>query len=469
MPEWPLAFFLDATRAEYAGAPPPEGVRVYGVVHDSRAVRGGELFVPLPGGRTDGHAYVADAFARGAAAAFWRRTIPVPQELRGRPLLLVDDPLAALWEAARAHRARLRGRVVAVTGSVGKTTTKDLIARALAARLSVAHARESYNNHIGVPLTLLAAAEDAHAVVLELGMNRRGEIAELSRLARPDVAVITLLGESHIGLLGSREAIAVAKAEIALGMDKGGRIYIPDDDPLLPKTAYLFAFSGEVRTVGPRGQDRGGLLEDRGLGGFRIWADVDGRRAELDVPLPGAFAWRNALYAVFVARDLGIPPSEVEAAWRELERSPMRLTPRRTPRGALLLDDTYNAAPTSIRAAVSVLARLPARERVAVLGEVGELGAHAPRLYAELGESLPAEGIAYLLFGSGLAPLEEALRARGARVWRTEDPEALLAKLRTYDNPDAALLLKASRHMRFERFVEALLGEGMGEGDPADG
>ncbi|RKQ88483.1 UDP-N-acetylmuramoyl-tripeptide--D-alanyl-D-alanine ligase [Brockia lithotrophica] len=469
MPEWPLAFFLTATRAEYAGDLAPGAVRVRGVVHDSRAVRGGELFVPLPGARTDGHAYVADAFARGAAASFWRRSVPVPAELRRRPLLFVDDPLVALWEASRAHRARLRGRVVAVTGSVGKTTTKDLIARALAARLTVAYARESYNNHIGVPLTLLAADEDIDAVVLEMGMNRRGEIAELSRLARPDVAVITLVGESHIGLLGSREAIAVAKAEIALGMDEGGRIYIPDDDPLLPKAAYLFAFPGEVRTVGPRGKDPGGLLEDRGLDGFRMWAEVNGGRAELDVPLPGAFAWRNALYALFVARDFGIPPAEVEAAWRELERSPMRLAPRHTPRGALVLDDTYNAAPTSIRAAVSVLARVPARERVAVLGEVGELGEHAPRLYAELGETLPVEGIVYLLFGPGLAPLEAALRARGARVWRTEDPEALLAEVRSYDRPDAVLLFKASRYMRFERFVQALLAEGSGEGGPTGG
>jgi len=469
MPEWPLTFFLEATRAEYAGDLPPEVVRVRGVVHDSRAVRGGELFVPLSGTRADGHAFVPDAFARGAAATFWRRSEPVPSDLRGKPLLLVDDPLAALWGAARAYRTRLRGRVIAVTGSVGKTTTKDLVARALSARFAVAHARESYNNHIGVPLTLLAADEDAHAIVLEMGMNRRGEIAALSRLVRPDVAVVTLIGESHIGLLGSREAIAVAKAEIALGMDEGGRIYIPDDEPLLPKTAYLFAFPGEVRTVGPEGQDRGGLLEDRGLEGFRIWAELEGGRAELDVQLPGAFARRNALYAVFVARDFGISPAEVEAAWRGLERSPMRLAPRRTPKGALVIDDTYNAAPTSIRAAVSVLARVPARERVAVLGEVGELGDHAPRLYTELGETLSAEGIVYLLFGSGFTPLEAALRARGAHVWRTEDPDALLAKVRTYDHPDVALLFKASRAMRFERFVEALFQEGRGEGGSAGG
>ncbi len=426
-----------------------------GVSIDSRTLRPGDLFVALQGD-TDGHAFVADALARGAAGAMIHRTDP-RKWLRhfaglpaGAPLLVVDDTLAGLHALGRAGRARFTGRMVAITGSVGKTTTKEML-RAGLAHFGPTHAAEaSYNNHWGVPLTLARLPADAMFCVAEIGMNHPGEIAPLARLAAPHLAVITTIASTHIGHLGSLEAIADEKAAILQALKPGGVAILPGDSPFLQRLAR--SAPGRVLTFGSAEQSDARLMH-----ASPVRASVLGQSVEFSLTAPGAHMAINAVAALAACAALGLDvarAAEALAAFRPVAGRGLQRLIRGG--GILLLDESYNASAASVRAALAVLASLPGR-RVAVLGDMLELGEFGPAEHAGLTADVAAS--ADLLYACG--PLMRHLydgvpdRTRGAHV---RDSAALAPLVAAAVRPGDALLVKGSLGSRMRVVVTTLEG-----------
>ncbi len=445
MADYPTLFEL----RELFGATAPQLVDgpVTGVSTDSRSLRAGMLFVALRGERFDGHAFVADALGRGAVAAVVDRRWRASDELAGQPLLRVDSPLQAYHALARWRRQRFAGPVVAVTGSVGKTTTKEIIRAALATVGPVLYTPANYNNEVGVPQSLLGLGPEHRFAVIEMGMRGPGQIRELGAVALPNVAAITNVGTAHIGLLGSREAIARAKCELLETLEPGGLAIVNADQPLLVQTA---AAVWQGRTVGfglERGELRGELVSDGRL-------QVEGQRFEL--PLPGRHHAMNMLCALAVARELGVPWEGLRAL--EVELPPGRGRRLQLDRGIVLLDETYNAGAESMRAALELLAREPAERRIAVLGTMKELGEHSVALHREVGQTVAALGLDALLILADPAEADAlAQGAAGVAHQRFDGPEPLTDHLRATLRPGDAVLLKASRAVALDRVVAALV------------
>ncbi|WP_448586516.1 UDP-N-acetylmuramoyl-tripeptide--D-alanyl-D-alanine ligase [Thermaurantiacus sp.] len=421
------------------------------VSFDSREVIGGELFIALPGTRRDGHEFVAAAFAQGAAAALVSRPVPGPH-------VLVPDTRAALEALGQAARARTAATVIGVTGSVGKTGVKEAIARALAriAPEATHRSARSYNNHTGVPLSLARMPEDTRFGVFEMGMNHAGEIRALTRQVRPHVALITWVAPVHIENFENEEGIAEAKAEIFEGLEPGGAAILPADNrhaPLLrarasAHTARILAFGS-----GPDADVR--LLEvDLGPTGSRAVADVAGEILHFRVGMPGRHWVSNALAVLAAVRAAGGDLAESGLALAELtglEGRGERIALSLPGGGATLLDESYNANPASMAAALAVLAETPARRRIAVLGAMKELGVHAPALHAGLVAPINTAGVAELaLVGEEMA----ALRIDGAT--HLPDWEAALAWAEAMLKPGDVLLVKGSNSVGLGRLVAAL-------------
>lgn len=416
-----------------------------GVSIDSRTLRPGDLFVALQG-ETDGHAFVADALARGAAGAMVHRADGLPD---GAPLLLVDDTLAGLHALGWAGRARFKGKVVAVTGSVGKTTTKEMLRTALSAFGPTHAAEASYNNHWGVPLTLARLPPGAAFCVAEIGMNHAGEIAPLARLAAPHVAVVTAVASAHIGHLGSLEAIADEKASVLEGLEPDGLAVLPGDSPFLARMAE--AAPGRVITFG---QAEG--ADARLLRTGPVRARICGADVEFPLGAPGAHMALNAVAALTACAALGLDVSVAAAALSSFVPGAGRGLQRTVRDGdILLLDESYNASSASVRAALDVLAALPGRRRVAVLGDMLELGAFGPAEHAGLAPDVASS--ADLLYACG--PLMRHLydgvpdRRRGAHA---PNSAALAPLVAAAVRPGDAVLVKGSLGSRMRLVVAAL-------------
>lgn len=440
------------------------GVTVNGVGRDSREELAGRLFVPLAGERFDGHDFAGEAQRRGAAATLWQRGRGDPPE--GLPAVFVDDTLLALQQLAAAWRRRLGVRVIGVTGSCGKTSTKDMIHAALSSMYRTHKTAGNLNNHIGLPLTILDMAEDAEFAVLEMGMSGAGEIAALSAIAAPDAAVITNIGEAHLQQLGSREAIARAKFEITAGLKEDGALIYNGDEPLLERLVGEEAgrLSGAKIRFG-LGRDNDYVPADVAvsLDGCRFSARGPGGVAirNLFVPLPGRHNALNAMAAVAVARLYGVPEDRIRDGLAGMKPAGMRSETLRAASGAILLNDAYNASPTAVKAALSLLRELPCRGRkIAVLGDMLELGEAGERLHREIGAGLDPAGIDYVLTYGELAAYiaEECLpRFGNGRAEAFRDKEALAKRLERLAGPDDMVLFKASRGMRLEDVIRALL------------
>jgi len=463
---------IRATLAEIAAMIPGAGfdgrhadVAIAGAGRDSREELSGRLFVPLIGERFDGHDFAAEARRRGAAATLWQRGRGEPPE--GLPAVFVEDTLEALQQLAAAWRRRLPVKVIGVTGSLGKTSTKDMIHAALSSVHRVHKTTGNLNNHIGLPLSILEMAEDAEFAVLEMGMSGEGEIAALSSIAAPDAAVITNIGEAHLLQLGSREAIARAKFEITAGLKEDGAFICNGDEPLLarlmdreagrlPKTVVRFGLSPDNDyfpadvAVSPEGTR---FSAARGDGGEPI--------RDLFVPLPGRHNALNAMAAVAVARLFGVPEDRLRAGLAAMKPTGMRSETLRAASGAVLINDAYNASPTAMKAALALLEELPCRGRkIAVLGDMLELGEAGESLHRDVGAGIDPEGIDHVLTYGGLAAYiaEECLPRFGdGRVEAYRDKEALAERLKRLAGPDDLVLFKASRGMRLEEVIQALL------------
>ncbi len=443
---------LDEAARAAGGVPAGERVLFSGVTTDSRAVAPGDLFVALAGERFDGHAYVREALARGAVAALVsRRGLPE----REVPQVVVPDTRAALGRLAAAWRARFALPVLALTGSNGKTTVKEMLAAILAAhcggRGDVLATEGNLNNDIGLPLMLLRLREHHRYAVLEMGMNHLGEIATLTRLASPDAALVNNAHRAHIGMLGSLEAIARAKGEIYSGLRPGGIALVNADEPFAD---YWRGLAAGHRVV-DFGTAEGAVVRGRVDGGqLRLTTPTDAFAVTLQVP--GEHNARNAIAACAGAFALDVPPRAIQAGLSAFAGTPGRLERRRAAAGAELVDDTYNANPDSMKAAIRVLARLPGR-RVLVMGDMGELGEGAASLHAEIGAFARGAGIERLL---ALGPESlHAVEAFGEGATHFADLEALVAAAGAEAGPGATLLVKGSRFMRMERVVERLAAE----------
>jgi len=425
---------------------------VQGATLDTRAIGPGMLFVPLPGSRTDGHAYLDEAFARGAAAALCARSVhPQLAHVPLGPLVLVDDVTAALQRLATRVRQGWQGWMVAVTGSAGKTTTKELVAAALGTRGPVLKTEGNLNNHWGVPLTLLGL-EPAHlAAVIEMGMNHAGEIAALAAIARPNACVITNAGSAHLENLGSLAGIAKEKASLAWSLRPGSPAFAGADSPRL-----LDALQGVPAKViryglAKHAEVRPDSVEDLGDAGSRV---VVRGFPPLHLRLIGLHQVANALAALAVARELGLDPDAVVAALAAHRPLAGRMEIRHA-LGATLLVDYYNANPDSMRAALATLAGWPqARRRIAVLGDMRELGATAADLHREVGEAV--RGAELWVVGAHAGDYAAGGARAGVPVRRFADKAAVAEALRAGIGPGTVVLLKASRGAALEDVLSGL-------------
>ncbi len=445
MPEFSQEQLVAWTGGRWVGPP----VAVRGIGHDTRALEPGAAYLALRGERHDGHAFVDEAFARGARLAVVDGR-GAPRRPRG-PLLVVGDTLRALDGLARGHRAQCRGLVIAVTGSVGKTTVKDMIAQVLSAAGPVGASRGNWNNRIGVPLSLLRLEPEDRFGVFEAGMNHPGELAPLVDLLRPDWGVLTRVAPVHMEFFDSEEAVAREKAALLRGLDRAGTAVLGADEPwydLLRGEAgcrvVTVAMSGEASYLGehPAGTR---VLRVRGPAG-----DV----FDYAVPLPGDPARRNALRAVAVGREAGLAPEAIAEALARFRPPPMRWEETRAG-GLLWVNDAYNASPVSMRAALDTFAETEVSgRRWIVLGGMHELGARADEEHRLLGRFAAAGPWAGLL---AVGPLGERIAegAAGAgwgadRCERCATPAEAAAALARRARPGDAVLLKGSRLERIE-------------------
>lgn len=445
--------------------------RFSAAVIDGRAVAPGALFFAVKGERHDGHDFAGQAVQAGAAGVVVARgRARGLRGVEGATVVEVDDPVQALGRLAQAHRAAMTDlKVVAVTGSNGKTTTKDMLASIFAAALgaaSVLKTEGNLNNHLGVPLTLLRLTADHRVAVVELGMSALGEIAYLAGLARPDVGVVVSLAAVHLEHLGSLENIARAKGEIWGGLAGDGVAVLPVDEPLLePHVAHV----SEARrlTFGPRARgpavgfedvtaDREGLAFRLCLRGVTSHTGLAAR-----VPLVGAHHASNAAAAAAAAHALGVGAGSILDGLAQVQPGKHRGQLRRWGE-VTLLDDCYNASPLSMRAALDALAAItPAgARRIAVLGDMRELGPESPRLHGEVGGYAAGRVDALVGVGDEARHLAEAARAAGVKeVVHTDDVSAAAARVRAWARPGDVVLVKASRGVKLERVIDALTAE----------
>jgi UDP-N-acetylmuramoyl-tripeptide--D-alanyl-D-alanine ligase len=428
---------------------------------DSRQLSGGDLFLPLIGERFDGHGFLAAALEAGAVALIAQAGHLAPASQASVlaaaakahvPVWLVPDTLQAYQDLAGLWRLQLAAPLVAVTGSAGKTTTRELIRSALAPLGPIWASSGNENNDVGVPLTLLGAGPDQAALVVEMGMRGLGEIERLSRCASPDVAVITNIGTAHIGRLGSREAIATAKCEIVAGLRPDGLVVIPAGDPLLDR-ALARVWSGRVVRVALQGEGHEAAADLVGS------LDCQGEILELagvtlPVPLEGVHHARNLMLAMAVARELGLEPER----WRPLQVDlPGGRSRRLHQNGVLVLDETYNASPEAVLAALELLAQQPGR-RFAVLGTMLELGEQSLALHrsvAERARQLDLDGLVIVDHGEEGAAMIAAATGL-SRLRQVDCPEAAAEPLLQWLQPGDVLLLKASRGVALERLIPLL-------------
>lgn len=434
-----------------------------GVGTDTREDLRGRLFVALRGEAHDAHAFLGQAAAAGARAALVDRKAKEYARPAGLPLLEVGDTRVALGDLARWWRGRLRGKVVAITGSSGKTTTRRLVHAALGSVMEGTASPKSFNNDIGVPLTILGAGSADGYLVAEVGMNHPGEILPLAAMAAPHVAIVTMAGRAHLGGMGSVEAIVREKASIAGALSTTGVAIVNGEQPELVAAVEAAVRPG-VRVV-TFGRSEGCMwrLVDRVPDGEsqRIAVrEPDGSTWSATLGLPGDYNAMNALAAVACARMLGVPADRIAPALSGVGPESMRMV-RQDVGGVVVFNDAYNANPDAVQAALRAFAELAADapRRVAVIGEMLELGADSAALHAEVGRAVAASGVGLAIFvGPLTTPGADAARAAGVPTVLCVDAldEAGIGAIRAALRPGDRLLLKGSRGSRMERLVEAL-------------
>ncbi len=456
------------------------------VVVDSRLAGPGSIFVALQGEHQDGHDFIADALSRGATAIIaeerarhqdlpvtlldLRTPLPADTPMSLPACCIVDDSLAGLQRLSAYWRARMPVQVVGITGSVGKTTTKELTHSVLRQRFRTIKSLGNYNNEIGVPLTLLTLRPEHERAVIEMGMYAIGEIALLAKLARPRIGVVTNVGPSHLERLGTLERIAQAKAELVEALPADGFAILNGDDPLVRQMAERTQAQTFFYGLTPDCDLWAEKVESRGLQGIAFWLHYRGDRLHVSVPLLGRHSVHTALRATAVGLVERLTWQEILDGLRSLSAQ-LRLVVVQGMQGSTLLDDTYNSSPDSCLAALNLLAEMDGR-RIAVLGGMLELGAYEEEGHRKVG-ARAAETCHVLVTVGSLADLirEEALAAGmpADAVHRVEDNQEAIELLRSILAPGDFVLLKGSRAFQMEEIVSALSASATGPGAGASG
>ncbi|MGF2614258.1 UDP-N-acetylmuramoyl-tripeptide--D-alanyl-D-alanine ligase [Rossellomorea vietnamensis] len=432
-------------------------VTIQGVSIDSRKIEEGQLFIPFKGENVDGHKFVEGAIESGAAASLWEKDVPNPPE--GLPVIIVEDSLEALQKLSTAYRNELGIKVVGITGSNGKTTTKDMVANLLSLKYKVQKTQGNYNSHIGLPLTILDLEKGTEVAVLEMGMSGFGEIEKLSDIARPDAAIITNIGESHLQDLGSREGIAQAKLEIISGLKEDGLFVYYGEEPLL-KERINEDWPFKVETFGGGKENTLYPLEVKTIESgsvFKVNADP---HTEIVLPVLGGHNVMNALASMLIAKEMGIEYKEMPQAFQQLKLTQMRMEMMEGKRGEKILNDAYNASPTSMRAAINLLSELDGYSRkILVAGDMLELGPKEEAYHYEVGQEVQ-KGKIDLVFTFGNLAKQTAKGAAEKigeeNVFHFDDKQELSNKLKSILHGDEILLFKASRGMKLEEVIEQL-------------
>jgi UDP-N-acetylmuramoyl-tripeptide--D-alanyl-D-alanine ligase len=417
---------------------------------DTRTLAPGDLYLALRGGNFDGNAFVSAAAEKGAAGAIVDTDVHAPA---GFPLIRTGDSLLALQQLASAWRDRLTLRVVGITGSSGKTSTKEFTAAVLGARLQVTKTQGNLNNHFGLPLTVLDATQSDQAAVWEMGMNHPGEIAPLAALARPDVAIVTNIGVSHIEFFENRDGIAAEKAELIRAVHRDGSVIIPAEDDYAGFLAERASGRRLVRCGFGVADVRAEAITLDGRGAtFRVEAFGDSGSAR--IPVTGEHMVRNALLAVAAGLELGLSLEECLAGLENTRLTGGRLE-QKLIRGVHFLDDTYNANPDSMEAALRTLAAMSADgRRIAVLGRMGELGAYAQTGYERVGRVAAQTAQTLVAVGPETAPLVETARSAGlAEIFEAADTREAAGLLREVARSGDVVLVKGSRSARMEQVI----------------
>ena len=436
-----------------------EHAEAAGVVVDSRKAGENFIFVATKGERVDGHRFIPDVFAKGALGVVCEKE---PESLPG-PCIVVEDSFEALKQIGEFYRQQLPVKVVGITGSVGKTSTKEFVAAVLSMKYKVHKTLGNYNNEVGVPLTVLSMPEDTEVAVLEMGINHFGEMHNLSRIARPDICIMTNIGQCHLEFLGSREGILKAKSEMFDFMKEDGSVCINGDDDMLAsikeakgKKPVTFGLSEQCRVYATD-------IKGKGLFGSEAMIHGNGESFAVQIPLPGEHMVYNALAAAAAGQLLGMTPEEIRDGIAAVESVSGRSHIVKLP-DKVLIDDCYNANPVSMEAAIDLLLQADGR-RVAVMGDMFELGEQEKEMHARVGKYAAEKGVECIICAGKLARCiyEGAREAAGERkdgpaaeIFYFEDRESLLEGINQILKPGDTILIKASHGMGFEKVVEQL-------------
>lgn len=426
---------------------------ITGVTTDSRQVEAGNLFFPLVGDIFNGHEFVDKAIEKGATAIIWEETEPNPP--KGVPIILVKDTLKALQDLAEAYLDQLKIKVVGITGSNGKTTTKDMVAAVLETTFKVHKTKGNFNNHIGLPLTVLSMPCDTEIAVLEMGMSGKGEIELLSKIAKPDVAIITNIGEAHLMDLGSREGIAEAKLEIVTGLKKNGLFIYNGDEPLLQE--HIPSLARSSVTFGESSKNDyypSHITQELDGTSFKI------KNIEYFIPVLGKHNVCNALAAFAVGSFFNVKEEAIAEGFRSIKITGMRLELIQSKSGVSVINDAYNASPTSMVAAIKLLEDLKGfNQKFVVLGDMLELGENEKEYHLQVGRSIKEEISHVFTYGKLGEEIANGVRENRSEefVHHYEDKPALIKHLKSLSNKNDVVLVKASRGMKLEEVVDALV------------
>ncbi len=448
---------------------------IAGATVDSRAMTLGACFVALRGARVDGHRFAAEAVRAGAAAVLVQHPVDLPAGADVAQIV-VTDPLTALQELAAWWRGRHAVRVVGITGSTGKTLAKEMVADVLGRTEPVLRSQGNHNSESGLPISLLELTDAHRLAVLEMSMYTEGEIALLAEIARPEVGVVLNVQPMHLERAGSIEAIARAKSELPAALPRDGLAVLNADDPRVAAMAGITRAAVRTFGIGPSADVRGEDVVSRGLEGTEFTLSAPWTTRRLRSAMPGRHLVPHALAAAAVAEHLGTPLDEVAAALEAGSHAAHRMAPLEAASGATIVDDTYNAAPWSVAAALDFLGETPlpaGRHRYAVLGDMLELGHDEERLHREIGARAARVVDGLVAVGERGAWIAEAARAAGLErvsVALDADEAALLVDRDLAPGVGDILLVKASRGLELDRVVAALVATGRDIGpfgDPA--
>ncbi len=427
-------------------------LEIHGVCIDSKNMKEGNLFVPIIKVK-DGHKYVKEAMDNGAVASLWKKSYGTPP--KGIPIIFVDDTLFALQQLAQFYRREINVKVIGITGSNGKTTVKDIIGGILSSTYRVHKTKGNFNSQIGLPLTILEMKRDTEFLILEMGMSEKGQIRNLSRIAQPDVAIITMIGQSHLETLGSREEIAKAKFEIIDGLNDDGLFLYNGDEPLLSQNINMLGI--ESKSFG--GKYTNDLFPTNvQLDEYGVHFKLNNTKIQYDVPLHGKHNILNAIVGIAVGQFYKVPIEKIQEALQQINITQMRFQFLTAKTGFTIINDAWNASPSSMKAAIETLQKLNAYEKkIIVIGDMLELGKEAKTYHREIGKMLNEESIQYVFTYGALSEIvaEEARKNyHTGKVQSFDNKDEIAEEILKVITKKDVVLLKGSRGMALEEIVQ---------------